>query len=389
MSGIGKFRRAALCVLLAGMASAAPAQDVDDDSAKELQKWLARSFVLPPDLPLDPAVRAQAGAIAAAHLARMRTVITAWLREERLSQSAGAQKPSTQWVYFAVWARMLNELALWHITPGDAAYEKAMLDVATTAPAICRLMGDARFSDYASRILRVQALAPAQRDAVFASERSLLDHWGKPHPDIAPFPDPTPEETGMAVIERMRAGTATPPLALPPTLASSMVSARENYGVGVQESKCLFQQWQLRINLKQGKAPAAALSAFRYGTMITATDRIGSWFDDPDAAAEQKPAAGAGPSYPAMARRFQVTGSTVIKRTLDAAGNVVDARVASRKITVPGIRGVRPVAFENTFDTLARSSALLPGASASLPASQLVYALVWTLNDAPAKGPTP
>lgn len=208
---IGKLRQAALCLLLAGVAGAAPAQNADDDGAKNLQKLLARSFFLPPDLPLDPAVRAQADTIAAAHLARMRTLLPVWLREEHLAQSAGGKTASTQWAYFAVWARMLNELALWHITPGDAAYEQATLDVATTSPLACRLMGDQRFGDYASRIMRVQALAPARRDAVFASERMLLDGWGKPHPDLAPFPDPTPEATGMAMIEGMRAGAATRP----------------------------------------------------------------------------------------------------------------------------------------------------------------------------------
>lgn len=136
-------------------------------------------------------------------------------------------------------------------------------------------------------------------------------------------------------------------------------------------------------------APAAALSAYRYGTMITAVDRVGNWFDDPDAPTEQQVAADGRPPYPTMARRFQVTGTTVIKRTLDAAGKVADARVTTRKITVPGIRGVRPVAFETAFDALARSSALQSGASASLPPSQLVYGMVWTLGDAQTKGTTP
>ena len=134
---------------------------------------------------------------------------------------------------------------------------------------------------------------------------------------------------------------------------------------------------------------ATALSAFRYGTMITAVDRVGDWFDDPNAPPPSTTGTDGRPTYPTMARRFQVTGSTVIKRSLDAAGKVVDARVTTRKLTVPGIRGVRPVAFENTFDALARSSALQPGASASLPPSQLVYAMVWTLGDAAPKGTTP
>ncbi len=84
-----KLRRAALCLLLAGLAGAAPAQNADDAGAKDLQKLLARSFVLPPDLPLDPVVRAEADTIAAAHLARMATLLPVWLREERQAQSAG------------------------------------------------------------------------------------------------------------------------------------------------------------------------------------------------------------------------------------------------------------------------------------------------------------
>jgi hypothetical protein len=59
-----------------------------------------------------------------------------------------------------------------------------------------------------------------------------------------------------------------------------------------------------------------------------------------------------------------------------------------RKITVPGIRGVRPVAFENTFDALSLHHGW-QGGEAAKPGAALspVFQMVWTLD--PPKGEKP
>jgi hypothetical protein len=57
--------------------------------------------------------------------------------ETALSASPRAANPTE--LYFAVWARLLNELALWQIEPGDPAYERATLAVLKTNRAILTL----------------------------------------------------------------------------------------------------------------------------------------------------------------------------------------------------------------------------------------------------------
>lgn len=379
--------------VLAGSVAAAtaapPVQSADDAAiARDLLPYMVRAFALPQAMPLDAGLRTEANGIAAEHLARIEAQLPGWIREERAVQAAGNDHARGRAVLHAVWARLLNELALWHITPGDAAYEQAVLDIATTAPLSCRIGREAQFSDFASRIMRVQTLPPARRAAVLASERRLLERWGKPHDGLAPYPEPLPQTAGMAAVARMLAGGAAPPLAMPPALASSLLAARKSYAEQPGEAKCLFQQWWLRVSLAQGMAPAVALSAFRYGTMISTAERVGNW---PDEAVDAATLPADEPPYPPVARRFNVTGDTTITRSFDQAGKPVAARVSLRSITVPGIRGVRPVAFENIFDAVGEEFTMRPG-TAALLAGAVVYNMNWRLNPSasePSKGLQP
>lgn len=350
----------------------------------QLNADLARSFVLPKALKLDPALRVDADQLGAAHLARIKALVPAWLQEERRAQASAGARANSSDVYFAVWARLLNELALWQLAPGDAAYEKATLEVLKASPLVCRTEGDPRFDDFASRVARLQAMPPAQQKAALDTERQLLNDWGKARAAPPPWPNPLPQEAAMAAIARMRDGGPRTPLALPPFLASSMLAQRETYDEKPWESKCGIQQWWLRVSLAQGDSPAAVLNAFRYGTLITATARFGNMFES----VEQQgaaPASGEAPAFPKLAARFDASGVTRISRSFDAAGKPVQASVVERKITVRGIRGARPVAFENTFDAPALSYALNGGGAINTgkPGPQ-VFELVWQLEPPPA-----
>jgi hypothetical protein len=229
-------------------------------------------------------------------------------------------------------------------------------------------------------MMRVQAMPPERRQAALATERELLEHWGKPRPVAQPWPNPLPQDAGMAAVARIRTGGQRPPLALTPHLASNLLAKREGYNDLPWETKCAFQQWWLRVSLAQGEAPAAALNAFRYGTLISATDRFGRVFESEDEQAS-KGESPARPTYPKMASRFNVTGVTKVSRWFDASGKPDHASVTDRKITVRGIRGTRPVAFENTFDALAVHHALKGGAAAK-PGTAEVFEMVWTLDPA-------
>lgn len=379
----------AVLVLLAGWPplsmAADPAADETAAMVRRLQEELARPFSLPAALKLDPELRAEAEGIASAHLERVRQQLPAWLQEERRLQAAAEGKPDSSAVFFAVFARLLNELALWQVEAGDADYEQATLAAISSSPLVCRTEGDERFSDFASRIVRAQAMPPAQRKHALATERRLLEAWGKPRKAVAAWPVPLPQEAAMTAIGQARAGKPAP-LALPPFLAAALLAEGKQYQDLPWEARCAVQQWWLRVGLAQKAAPAAVLNGFRYGTMVTATDRLGSSFDSAPAAPAPDPAAR--PAYPKLAQRFVVTGVTTVTRSFDAAGKPVQAGIADRRIAVQGIRGVRPLAFENVFDApslrFALSSAA-PGKAGGAPAE--TFQMNWDLeapDDAPA-----
>jgi hypothetical protein len=343
----------ALCCA-ACVAIAAPAgQDKDKDMLQGLHNNLVRSFVLDKDLPLEPALRAAADEIGAAHLARVDGLLPAWVAEERQLQSASGAKHEAWELYFAVWARVLNELALWQLEPGDADYERATLEVLKTSPLVCNVHGDYRFSDFSARIARVQAMPAARRDAALAAERQLLSHWGQARPAAA-RPEPSPQDAAAAALQP---GGQKDRLALPPLLASELLADQKKYADIHREEQCLLQQWWLRESLRRGTAPAAALNAFRHGTLIGAGERLAGAFDQ--AGPDGKPeVATAKPAYPKVASRFLVTGTTTLSAQLDAAGKPRQISIVGRQVNVPGIRGAQPVAFETIFDQPALDYAL-------------------------------
>ena len=133
--------------------------------------------------------------------------------------------------------------------------------------------------------------------------------------------------------------------------------------------------------MHRGVAPAAALSAFRYGTILTVSDRAGKAFDKPGADAVNDLASP--PTYPGVATHFGVTGVTTVSVGLDPAGKPLHATVVGRKIDVPGIRGVRPVAFENVFDAAIVKYSVQDGRRYGKPSGDAPYKfqMVWSLDD--------
>ncbi|MCU6501408.1 hypothetical protein LPN04_26750 [Rugamonas sp. A1-17] len=346
---------------------------------------MQRSFALDKDLKLDPALRSAADEIGAAHIARLDQLFPLWLAEERQAQTTAAADKAAGYARlpFAVWARMLNELALWQIDPGDADYERATLAVLQSSPRVCFVAGDYRYTDFAARIVRIQEMPAGQRAAALATERRLLGRWGQARADVPAWPDPLPQDAGAQWRKRLALAGERPVRALPPVLAHAMLVEKKSFDELHPQLKCALQQWWLQVSLRQGATPAAALNAFRYGTLINAADRLGN---DADRA---PPAPGGQAAYPAVAARFSVTGTTTMRARLDAAGKPVQASVAGRKIDVPGVRGARPVAFENVFDAAAVKYAL-GGYRYDQPrgAEPFVFQLVWTLPNDPAADKT-
>ncbi|MBW8897125.1 MAG: hypothetical protein JF619_03210 [Massilia sp.] len=373
----------AFACMLGGVHAAEPA--FSDDPVTKMKNWLhddlVRFFTLDKEFALDPALRAAAEKIAEEHVARVDKLLPAWIEEERLHQSGAGKPPSSGSVHYAVYARILNELALWQLEPGDAHYENATLTALRTGPGACEVPGDTRFLDFASRIMRIQILPAAEREAMLASERTLLSHWGQPRANPAPWPDPLPQQAAYALLQRGPADADHPRLALPPVLAYRVLGKGVDYA-GLQFwERCTLQQWWLNESLRQGVAPAAALNAFRYGTMLTVVDRIGNAWDKPGAADVKDPAGP--PPFPVIAGRYGATGVTTVNVRLDAAGNPLDAAVTGRKVEVPGIRGVRPVAFENVFDAATVKYAMDKGRHYDKPSGKEPYKfqMNWSLDD--------
>ena len=378
------------CLATAGAAPAPKPAQVQADGAdarmlREFNTILLRAFALPKDLVLEPGLRAAADKLAAQHLDRMKAQLQVWIREERSAQQREGGQARPGEVFYPVGARLLNELAHWHLEPGDADYEKATLEAIKASPQVCNSSEIYGFIDFSSRILRIQAMPPAQQQAALATESRLLERWGKPRQPAAPWPTPLPQEAAMEAVERLRAGGPRPALALPPVIAWQLLSERIAYDKMPVQYRCVFQRWWLLENLAKGQPAAAVLNAFRYGTMVTATSRFGDFFDSPEDKQAEAPPTGA-PVFPSVAQRFEAVGSISVAREFDASGKTVRASVVERKITVPGIRGVRPIAFEDAFDAVSVQHVLkLRAPDTSKPAPEKVFQMVWSLEpEAPA-----
>ena len=352
------------------------AQDVQ--IAGDLHGLLADFFVLPKELELDPALREAASALASTHLARMRGLLAQWSMEERGLMGTAAER-DPYGVSYAVWARLLNELALWQVDTGDAAYEAATLAAIERAPSVCEVPENKPNFDFARRVLRLQAMPPGQRQAALATERTLLERWGKPRPATAPWPSVPPQVAAAELLAQSRDGSGSSRPALPPMVAAGLLGNRLNYEALSLESRCHFQRWWVRASIGAGAAPAEALAAFRYGTMLTARLRYGDGPPDREQEKDGGKAKGS-PGYTALAARFGVTGTTTVTRIFDAKGKPLQAWVSGRNLTVPGIRGVRPIAFEDAFDTLAVRYALAGSDVKDGKPGPKMFQMVWHLT---------
>lgn len=344
-----------------------------------LKKEVVRAFTLPKVQQLDPELRAAAEKIGADQVKRIEKQLPEWLMEEKLAlNDASNQKGRV--AFSAVAARVLNELAYWQIEPGDPAYERATLELIKRSPDVCKMGKLPLTADFARRIARIQAMPPAQRAPLLEAEARLLERWGKPHAEPLPWPEPPAQQHIADAVVRIASGKR-PLTPLPPVLAWPLLSEGQPYDQLTPEVKCHAQRWWLIESLAQGVAPETALNAFRYGTLFTATVRFGKAFDPPAGEAPEERSDGR-PAFPGLASRYGVSGVTKVRRTFDASGKPVGAMVFARKITVPGIRNMRPIAFEDTFDQATLKGALNPAMGArngeKVPPE---VELVWGITD--------
>lgn len=372
---------AALVPLVGSTAAATPtAQELlatqDQETIGTMTNWHKEVFQLPDDLTLDPSLRQAANQIAQEHLARVRTAAPAWIAQARAaSGNTGLMSRAQMEVLYA---RSVNELAIWSVESGGPAQDEAWLKAAL-APAACDMPGTAYFS---RRIAMIQAAPADSRAALLAGERELLSRWGtrRQHLPVRP----TAQELNAAdyAIARIRAGQKIAAAPMTPGLAGRLFDLDrkpDQPSWADRWDKCAKSQWWLASQLASGKVDKiAALTIYRYSTMLDAKDYVPASVVQ---AAAQRPGEGK-PAYPPVAAFFGAEGSTIIETHTDDQGKFLKALVVSRKITVPGVSDNVPILFETLFDAAALDAAEKRHKSSpdNKPISQ--FELKWYLTEA-------
>ena len=321
---------------------------VVEDEVALLDSALALAFELSDGVELDPALRAAANVIAAEHRSRMSAVFTSWVTQERAV--IGASMPVNK-LGDRLARRLFNEVALWKLSSFGPGLDQT-LQPAFLKPGICRDMG--KHSFFADQMLWLQALPASQREVALVKERELLNAWGTGRTSLPDWP--LPQQEGMLqALAQLRSGTASFDPALAPVLAARWLNDdKAAYASLPWNERCALNQWWLRVTLRKS-APLReqALVAFRYALMPSALER---W-------ADLTPAGAGGPApasqeYPIFASMHGVEGTITVQSVVDVDGRFQRATVVKREVTVDGIRGVRPVAFETVLDeaSLARAA---------------------------------
>lgn len=358
----------ALCAaLLAGSARAA-----EDTAASlgravnALSSRIAFDFGLPADLPIDDGLRSGLEALAAEHRARLAELLATWARDEAPRIESGPHAETD--LQMRLFARYFNELSLWQLdTTGDD--EDGRLLTVMKDPGTCReLQGPAGALGGLAQLL--QRMNPTQREAALSAQRVLLARWGR-H-DAAPArPDPSLQERALDAARRLRGlERAAEEPALPPVLAWALRKTPAPSLNGRQEL-CALIAWHLKRASARAAPQTEQALLVRFAFMDEAMGRVQAL-----SPGQRKD------GYPDAAARFGVQGEVTAKGQVRADGAGLEApRIAARRITVPGIRELRPVAFETWLDSasLARA-ALTPPSGKQAPGAEGQIRFDWKLQ---------
>ena len=332
---------AALLLGAAQAGAAAPTPTAEDrELATPFVAWMSRVLAVPDAADLDPSLRASMSALVKEHMARLGKLLPEWVAQAR--ERAGKAAPRGTLIR-QTRNRLVNELALWRLDSPGADYDAAWLRAALK-PGMCHFP---KRDGYLGVVMAwLQAAPPADRATLLAGERELLSRWGKPRPTLPARPARSLSDDEDEAIARLKAGDATPDIGMAPAVASAVFAA-EREPVPIY-TRCSLHQWGLARALHRGDPAAASLAAWRYEMIMTAADWAGP--------SDQHPAA---TDYPPVARDSLVEGQVDVRVTTNAQGGFASATIEARRLTVPGVVGVPPVAFETLLDQASLTQAAL------------------------------
>jgi len=345
--------------VVAATAASAPVipAEVADELNRALKNNVAPRFAVQPDDVLDADTRAAALAMQAEHLPRVRALLDRWMREEM-------QRPNPQWASRRVWSRLANEFALWGRDSTGPAQDAALTQ-ALQMPGMCRPVGN-KSSDLVLRLSWLRGLPPEVRQQAVQAERELLARWGQPRQLNGAEPLAA-EETLL----QLRATGLAPKKPLPPVLAyfylGEVEDKRRDPLVMDRFARCALHQWA-----GADAAQFRAAMAIQAADMVLVTRRQAS-----NPAADDDP-------YPYLANVFGARGVITLQGDVTPEGRLVRPKIVKRDVSVPGIRDVRPYAFETSLDlaTLAKAgemdwSAAAPKAGVKTVQREFQWSLKW------------
>ena len=340
----------------------------DAELVRQVVDWNLRSFELPENMELDQALRDSVAQLVRDHAARLRTLVPAWISEERVA----AKNPNLRGAGLAhvMYLRSINEMAIESIESAGAAHDEAWLKAALV-PTACRSMYPTNF---ARRIAMVQAAPADVRPALLSAEEQLLSRWGTPRQGLAPRPSAEEMAAADAAVARVREGLPVTAVPMTPFLAGQLFARDRNPGKADRWEQCAKSQWWLQSQLADGKTERTqALTIYRYSTMLDVDDFVPAGY-------KSKPPTGGKPVYPRAASYFYAEGTTTLQVSTDDQGKAVSAMVVARDVRVPGVRDNRAVAFEGLFDEASLDYARRRTYPAGKP-GKTQFVMTWKLSE--------
>jgi len=371
------FCLAALVPLIGPAAAAEPTvQELlaaqDRALVNSMVAWEETFFTLPSDVKLDETLREAAVQLASEHLARSRTLWPEWMAQERAASGDANLQGGT--LSRPLFLHAINELAIWSLENGGPAQDDAWLKAAL-APMACSSLPRPYF---ARRIAMIQAAPLDARPALLAGERDLLSRWGTKRQSLPTRPAAADLEAADQAITLLRAGLPITAVPMTPFLADRLFDRKRKPDPSDRWEQCAKSQWWLASQLADGKVDRSeALTLWRYSTMFDVNELIP---DSVEPSAGTSRLAAGKPAYPLAATYFSVEGVTTVQVDTDALGNLLKARVVSRKLTVPGVRDNPPVAFETLLDAASLDLAAKPGQLAK-KSTGFKFDAVWRLEE--------